>query len=79
MKNNWTCFKIYKVEVENQQKRKIKAFRFDRGGEYYGRYDRSGRCLRPFANFLKECGIVVQYTMSLTLCQNGVLRDETAY
>jgi len=23
--NHWTCFKIYKAEVENQQNRKIKA------------------------------------------------------
>ena len=37
-------FKIYKVKVENQQNRKIKAIRSDRGGEYYDRYDRSGRC-----------------------------------
>jgi len=54
--------KIYKAEVENQQNRKTKAVRSDRGGEYYGRYDRSGRSPGPFANFLKECGIVAQYT-----------------
>jgi len=28
-------FKIYKVKVENQQNRKIKAVRSDRGSEYY--------------------------------------------
>jgi len=65
-------FKIYKPEVKNQQNRKIKAVRFDRGGEYYGRCDGSGRCPGPFANFLEECGIVAQYTMSRTPHQNGV-------
>jgi len=44
-------FKIYKTEVKNQLNRKIKAVRSDRGGEYYDRYDGSGRCSEPFANF----------------------------
>ena len=35
--------KIYKAEVENQLNRKIKTIRSDPGGEYYGRYDGSGR------------------------------------
>jgi len=50
-------FKIYKAEVENQQNRMIKAVRSDRGGDYYGRYDGSGRCPEFFANFLEECGL----------------------
>ena len=44
-------FKIYKAEVENQLNRKIKVIRSDRGGEYYGRYDGSGRCPELFVNF----------------------------
>ncbi|KAI0493328.1 hypothetical protein KFK09_027605 [Dendrobium nobile] len=36
-------FKIFKAEVENQLGKKIKAVKSDRGGEYYGRYDGSGR------------------------------------
>ena len=44
-------FKFYKAEVENQLNRKIKAIRYDRGGEYYGRYDGSDRCPGSFANF----------------------------
>ena len=44
-------FKIYKAEVENKLNKKIKAVRSDRGGEYYGRYDGSDRCLELFANF----------------------------
>ncbi|RDX91302.1 hypothetical protein CR513_26736, partial [Mucuna pruriens] len=50
-------FKSFKAE-------KIKAVKSDCDGEYYGKYDRSGKQrLRPFALFLKECGIVLQYTM----------------
>ena len=66
-------FKIYKTEVENQPNRKIKAVRSDRGGKYYAIYDGLGRCPRSFANFLKECDIVAQYTMSGTPRQNGVV------
>jgi len=44
-------FKIYKVEVENQLNRRIKAIRSDRYGEYYDRYDGSGRCPESFVNF----------------------------
>jgi len=65
-------FKIYKAEVENHQNRKIKIVRSDRGGEYYDRYDESGRCPGPFANFLEECSIVAQYTMPGTPRQNDV-------
>ena len=54
-------FKNFKAEVENQLNKKIKAVRFDRGGEYYGRYDGSGE-QRPgqFAKYLMECGIIPQ-------------------
>ena len=30
---------------------------YDRGGEYYGKYDEMGHNLGPFAKFLHECGI----------------------
>ena len=48
-------FKTFKVEVELQLGKKIKVVKFDRDGEYYGRYDGSGE-QRPgsFAFFLKE-------------------------
>ncbi|RVW97553.1 Retrovirus-related Pol polyprotein from transposon TNT 1-94 [Vitis vinifera] len=66
-------FKNFKAEVENQLSKKIKAVRSDRGGEYYGRYDRSGEQRPgPFAKYLMECGIVPQYTMPGTPSQNGV-------
>ena len=56
--NHWTCLKSIKLKLKNQQNEKIKVVRSDHGGEYYGRYDRSGRCPRLFANFLKEYGII---------------------
>ena len=66
-------FKSYKVEVENQLNKRIKAIRSDRGGEYYGRYDGSGEQRSgPFARFLEECGIVPQYTMPGSHSMNGV-------
>ena len=51
--------KTYKAKVENQLSKRIKSFISYCGGEYYGRYDRSGE-QRPesFAKFLDECGIV---------------------
>ncbi|KAL0455123.1 UNVERIFIED_CONTAM: Retrovirus-related Pol polyprotein from transposon RE2 [Sesamum latifolium] len=46
-------FKEYRLEVENQSNRKIKALRSDRGGEYL-----SGE----FIDYLKENGILSQWT-----------------
>jgi transposase InsO family protein len=43
------CFKTYKAEVENQIEKKIKRFRFDRGGEYSS---------KEFNLFCVEHGIV---------------------
>ena len=61
-------FKSFKAEVEFQLGKKIKAVKSDRGGEYYGRYDGSGeQRLGPFAIFLNECGIILQYTISGSL------------
>ncbi|RDX83545.1 hypothetical protein CR513_35524, partial [Mucuna pruriens] len=66
-------FKSFKAEVELQLGKKIKAVKSDRGGEYYGRYDGSGeQRLGPFALFLRECGIVPQYTMPGKPSMNGV-------
>ncbi|RVW88102.1 Retrovirus-related Pol polyprotein from transposon TNT 1-94 [Vitis vinifera] len=67
-------FKNFKAKVENQLSKKIKAVRSDRGSEYYGRYDGSGKQRPgPFAKYLMECGIVPQYTMTGTPSQNGVV------
>ena len=52
-------FKIFRAEVETQLSKKIKCVRSDRGGGYYDRFDGSGEQRPgPFADFLKECGIV---------------------
>ncbi|KAI5316461.1 hypothetical protein L3X38_036168 [Prunus dulcis] len=65
-------FKIYKAEVENQLNLKIKVVRSDRGGEYYGRFNETGRNPGPFAKFLQEEGIIAQYTNPGTPQQNGI-------
>jgi len=66
-------FKTFKAEVELQLGKKIKAVKSDRGGVYFDRYDGSGKQrLGPFALFLKECGIVPQYTMPGKPSMNGV-------
>ena len=66
-------FKSFKAKVELQVCNKIKIFKSNHGGEYYGRYDGSReQRLGPFAIFLKECGIVPQYTMPGNPSMNGV-------
>ncbi|RVW56871.1 Retrovirus-related Pol polyprotein from transposon TNT 1-94 [Vitis vinifera] len=65
-------FEIYKAEVENQLNRRIKSVRSDRGGEYYGRFTESGQHLSAFTLFLREHGIIANYTMLGTPEQNGV-------
>ncbi|KAL0420261.1 UNVERIFIED_CONTAM: Retrovirus-related Pol polyprotein from transposon RE2 [Sesamum latifolium] len=56
-------FKEYRLEVENQTNRKIKALRSDRDGEYL-----SGE----FIDYLKENGILSQWTPPGTPQLNGV-------
>nr|KYP56903.1 Retrovirus-related Pol polyprotein from transposon TNT 1-94 [Cajanus cajan] len=76
-------FKSLKAEVELQLGKKIKAVKSDCGGEYYDRYDGSGeQCPGPFALFLRESGIVPQYTMPgkpsmnrVAECRNMTLKD----
>ena len=50
----------------------VKIIRYDRGGEYYGRYDEIGQHPGPFAKLLQKRGICAQYTMSGTPPQNDV-------
>jgi hypothetical protein len=65
-------FKVFKAEVKNQHNIKIKIVRSDRWGEYYGRHTPYGQVPGPFARFLQENGIVVQYSMPDDPQQNGV-------
>ena len=60
------AFKVYKDEVGKQVGIPIKIVRSDRGGEYYDRYTSEGQAPGPFADFLREHGIVAQY-LSLIL------------
>lgn len=54
----------------------MKAMKFDHGGEYYGRYDRSGKQYpRPFSKYCAECEIVPQYFMLGKPSQNGVVEQ----
>jgi len=62
--HSFDVFKSFKTEVELQLGKKIKAVKSDRGGEYYGRYDRSGdQHPGPFALFLTEC--VIGYCLAI--------------
>ncbi|KAL6324412.1 hypothetical protein AAG906_013016 [Vitis piasezkii] len=65
-------FKAFKAKVELRWESPLKC-EVDRGGEYYGRYDETGRNPGPFAKFLLECGIDARYTMPGTPQQIGVV------
>ena len=68
------AFKVFKAEVEKQCGKQIKIVRFDRGGEYYGRYTENGQAPGLFVKFLQEHGIVAQYIMPSSPDQNGVAK-----
>ena len=40
---------VFIDEVERQLDRKVKVVTFDRGGEFYGKFNESVQCLGPFA------------------------------
>ena len=61
------AFKVFKAEVEKQCEKQIKIMRFNRGGEYYGRYTENGQAPGLFVKFLQEHEIVAQYIMSGSL------------
>jgi len=48
------ALEIYSNRVKRQLDRKVKVVRFDRGGEYYGRYDENGQHPGPFAKLLQK-------------------------
>ncbi|KAM1729772.1 hypothetical protein ACFX12_020114 [Malus domestica] len=56
-------FKEFKNEVEKQTGKQIKTLRLDRGGEYLS---------NEFLDYLKQCGIVSQWTPPGTPQLNGV-------
>ncbi|RZC20264.1 Retrovirus-related Pol polyprotein from transposon TNT 1-94 [Glycine soja] len=66
--------RVSQVLLQERVSQKIKAVKSDRGGDYYGRYDGSGEQRPgPVAFFLKECEIVLQYTMPGKPSMNGVV------
>ena len=67
------AFKVFKAGVEKQCRKQVKIVRSDRGGEYYGRYTKSGQAPGPFARFLQEHEIVAQYTRPGSPDQNSVV------
>lgn len=50
--------------------------KFDRGGEYYGKFNESGQCPGPFAKKIQSRGICAQYTMPSTSQQNGIAKRQ---
>ena len=72
------AFKAFKAVVELKLGKMIKCVRSDRGGEYYGRYNETGRNPGPFARFLQDSGIEAQYTMPALLNKMGLLKGEIA-
>ena len=56
-------FQIFRTEVEKQLGKIIKVVRSDRGGEYYGKHGDAGQLKGPFAKYLEDSRIVVQFTM----------------
>ena len=64
------AFKVFKAEVEKQCEKQIKILRYDRGGEYCGRYREDGQEQSPFEKFRQQNGILAQYTMFGSLDQN---------
>ena len=70
---SFKTFKAFKAKVELQQGKMIKVVHYDKGGEYYGRYDETRCNPGPFARYLQECDIDAQYTMSGTPQQNGIV------
>ena len=72
--NTLEAFKAFKAKVELQKGKKIKAANSDRGDEYYGRYDETGRNPGPLARYLQDCGIDDRYTMIETPKYNGITK-----
>ena len=66
------ALEIFNNKVERKLNKNVKIVIADKGGEYYGSYDRKGQHPGPLAIFLEKCDICAQYTMLGTPQQNGV-------
>ena len=68
----WTCSSLLNPKLNSNLARRLKLSNLT-VVVYYGRYDGSGeQHPRPFSIFLKECGIVLEYTMLGKPSMNGV-------
>lgn len=52
------ALEIYYNEVKGQLDINVKIIRYDRGGEYYGRYDETGQHPGPFAKLVQKRAFV---------------------
>ena len=48
---------VFANEIERQLDNKVKIIRFDRGGEYHGKYNELGQNPDPFAKIREKYGI----------------------
>ena len=71
------ALEVFINEVERKLDRKVKVIRSDIRGEYYGKYDETGKSLGPFVKFLEKSGICMKYTMLGTPQLNGVAKRRT--
>ena len=63
----FNAFKVYKAEVENQLRKKIKVLRSDRGGEYFS---------SEFNSFCEEYCIIHECTAPYTSQHNGIVEKK---
>ena len=52
------ALEIYYNEVKGQLDINVKIIRYDRGDEYYGRYDETGQHPGPFAKLVQKRAFV---------------------
>ena len=70
----WRLSKLLKKNLSSNKRRRSKWFIFDKGGEYFGRSNETRCNPGPFVNYLQECGIDAQYTMTATSQQNEIVK-----
>ena len=54
---------MFKIVIELKLGTKMKGINFDKGDEYYDRYDEASRNPCPFVRFFQDCKIEASYTM----------------
>ena len=67
-----STFKTFKVTTKLKLGKRINFVHFDRGAEYYNRYNETSKNLGQFVRYLQECEIKASYTILRTSQQNGI-------